>query len=308
MIQNHQKDGKRVALIGANGMLAHMVRSLAPKVWEISPFDLPDFDLTNRERVLRVLGEQRPEIILNCAAYTDVDGCETHEELATQVNGHGPGHLAEAARETGATLVHISTDYVFDGRKETPYIEDDSPNPLSAYGRSKLRGEEAIIASGLESYFIIRTSWLYGPAGKNFVETIVRLAGEREELRIIADQVGSPTYTRDLAQAIFKLLDLSHSASRVPRAGLYGIYHFSNTGVCSWYEFAREIVEQLRQQGGAVKVRDIRPIATEEYPLPAIRPQYSVFSKEKLVRATGLAIPEWRESLAHYFAGRPAAR
>ncbi len=289
-------------------MLAHMVRSLAPKVWEIYPFDLPDFDLTDRERVLRILGEQRPEIILNCAAYTDVDGCETNEELATRVNGHGPGHLAEAARETGAALVHISTDYVFDGRKETPYTEDDSPNPLSAYGRSKLRGEEAILASGLERFFIVRTSWLYGPAGKNFVETIVRLAGEREELRIIADQVGSPTYTRDLAQAIFHLLALPQPASRVPRAGPYGIYHFSNTGVCSWHEFAREIVEQLRRQGRVVKVRDIRPIATEEYPLPAPRPRYSVFSKEKLVRATGLAIPEWRESLAHYFAGRPAAR
>lgn len=289
----------RVALIGANGMLAGMVRRLAPPEYELLPFDLPQFDLSDRELVLKTLGAVAPQVIINCAAYTNVDGCETNEELATRVNGDGPGYLAEAAREIDADLVHISTDYVFDGRKKEPYAEEDAPNPLSAYGRSKLRGERAILESGLKSFFIVRTSWLYGPGGKNFVETIIRLAQEREELRIVADQVGSPTYTADLARAIFRLLGLeSPHASRLTP---YGIYHFANEGACSWHEFGEEIVAQLIRLGAPVKVQRILPIRTDQYPLPAMRPANSVFSKEKYRRATGADIPQWRESLNTYF-------
>lgn len=282
---------RRLALIGANGMLASMVRQMTPSNVELFPLDLPDFDLTERGQVLEVIGGLRPHFIINCAAYTNVDGSETNEELAVRVNGEGPGHLAAAAKETGAILVHISTDYVFDGRKKEPYIEEDAPNPLSAYGRSKLRGEQAILESGLKSFFVVRTSWLYGPGGKNFVETIIRLALEREELRIVSDQIGSPTFTADLAEAIFRLLGT--------RA--FGIYHFSNGGRCSWCEFSEEIVSRLIQSGAPVKTQKIVPIRTDQYPLPAMRPANSVFSKEKYRRATGADIPQWRESLNTYF-------
>ena len=198
----------RLALIGGNGMLAKMVRERAPSEYEVFPFDLPEFDITDRNVVFSTMEKLRPDVIVNCAAYTDVDGCETNEETALLVNGRGPGYLAEAAKELGATLVHISTDYVFDGTKNSPYTEEDVTNPQSAYGRSKLLGERAILESGLDKFFIVRTSWLYGPGGKNFVETIARLATEREELRIVADQIGSPTLTDDLARAIFNLLAL----------------------------------------------------------------------------------------------------
>lgn len=291
-------DRKKLALIGANGMLARMVRHVAPSAYDVIPFDLPDFDITERDLVLSAMTHLRPHFIVNCAAYTDVDGCEKNEELALRVNGRGPGYLAEAALETGATLVHISTDYVFAGDKTEPYFEDDPTGPLSSYGRSKLEGERAILASGLARYFIIRTSWLYGPGGKNFVETILRLAGEREELRIVADQLGSPTYTEDLANAIFSLLETEDA--RRP----YGIYHVSNAGSCSWYEFAVEIVRLARLNKLPVKVERIIPISTEDYPLPAKRPSYSVFSKQKYETITGRTIPEWRESLIKYFAVR----
>lgn len=300
---------KRLALIGANGMLARKAgeRALAAG-YEIVGFDLPGFDITNRSQVLVEMERVQPAVIINCAAFTNVDGCETQEESATEVNGAGPGYLASAAKTIGAVLVHISTDYVFDGCKKSPYLETDPANPLSAYGRSKLAGERAIIASGLKRYFIIRTSWLYGPGGRNFVETIIRLAREREELRIVADQIGCPTYTGDLAEAIFQLLALTdHDRQSTPHSSPgapYGIYHFSNAGRCSWHEFASAIVTQIKGQGEAPKVEKVVPIRTEEYPLPAPRPAYSVFSKEKYRAATGAAVPDWQLSLKRYLQER----
>lgn len=291
---------RRIALIGAKGMLASMVSRIAHKTDQIHPLDLPDFDVTDRDQVLRAIANIQPDVVLNCSAFTNVDGCESQEELATAVNGSGPGYLAEAARESGAVLVHISTDYVFDGTKQAPYAEEDSPNPVSAYGRSKLAGERAVVESGLERYFILRTSWLYGPGGKNFVETIIRLASEKEELRVIADQIGTPTYTEDLARAIFNLLALKTSTSSL----IYGIYHISNEGLCSWHGFADAIVDEMRHRGLPVSVGRVMPIRTEEYPLPATRPAYSVFSKEKYRSATGISLPEWRSSLSRYFAIR----
>lgn len=292
--------GQRLALIGANGMLARMVRSKAPQGYEIFPFDLPDFDLSDRAQVLAEMARLQPAVIVNCAAFTDVDGCETQEELATRVNGVGPGYLAEAAKASGAVLVHISTDYVFAGDKGAPYLETDPTGPLSAYGRSKLAGEQAIMASGLTRYFILRTSWLYGPGGKNFVETILRLAAERDELRVVADQHGSPTYTGDLAGAIYQLLTLPTPA--------YGIYHLSNLGECSWHGFAEAIVALARQAGEPLKVTQLVPIRTEDYPLPARRPAWSVFSKEKYLNVTGKTLPHWRKSLEHYLRERRALR
>ncbi|BCR05396.1 NAD(P)-dependent oxidoreductase [Desulfuromonas versatilis] len=291
---------RRLALVGAKGMLATMVAQNAPANWEILPLDLPEFDLTDEQGVRQTLTRLQPELILNCAAFTNVDACESQEELATRVNGVGAMHLARAAAALDATLVHISTDYVFDGLKAEPYLEQDAPDPRSAYGRSKLAGERAILASGLQRYFIIRTSWLYGPGGKNFVETILRLAAEREELRVVADQVGSPTYTGDLARALFRLLELEQVEGRSP----YGIYHFANAGQCSWFDFAAEIVRLVREAGGPVKARQVAPIRTEDYPLPAQRPAYSVLSTAKYRAVTGQSVPPWQESLRHYLQTR----
>jgi dTDP-4-dehydrorhamnose reductase len=288
----------RLALVGANGMLAGAVRSLAPENYDLVLLDLPDFDLTDKDRVLSVMNQLRPDVIVNCAAYTNVDGCETNEETALLVNGSGPGYLAEAAKKLDATLVHVSTDYVFDGTKNSPYTEEDVTNPQSAYGRSKLLGEKTILESGLEKFFIVRTSWLYGPGGKNFVETIARLAKEREELRIVDDQVGSPTFTDDLARAIFNLLalDTPHASRLTP----HGLYHFADEGECSWYEFAETIVAHLLEAETPLKMKRILPIATHEYPLPATRPAYSVFSKDKYRKVTGAKIPDWKTSLVTY--------
>ncbi|ALC16465.1 dTDP-4-dehydrorhamnose reductase [Desulfuromonas soudanensis] len=291
---------KCLALIGAKGMLASMVLDTASADFEITPFDLPEFDLTDASLVQKVIGELKPDVIINCAAFTAVDACETNEDLANKVNGEGPGILAAAALKVGATLVHISTDYVFDGKQTRPYAEEDRPNPSSAYGRSKLLGEEAIRSSGLKEYFIIRTSWLYGPGGKNFVETVARLAAERQELRIVADQFGTPTYTGDLAGAIFNLLDAA-TVDPPPANSPYGLYHFSNEGECSWHDFALAIVEELKGRGATVVAEAVLPIRTEEYPLPAPRPAYSVFSKEKYRRVTGATVPHWKESLIRYF-------
>lgn len=281
-----------VALIGANGMLASAVRRLAPENWDISGYDLPAFDLTDREAVL-ALADEQPNIIVNCAALTNVDGCESQVDLATRVNGDGPGYLAELALQCRADLVHISTDFIFNGTKDCPYLEEDTPQPVSVYGQSKLHGEEAIRASGLESYFIVRTSWLYGAGGNNFVETMVRLATERETLGVVSDQVGTPTWTDDLVRAMLQLL----------ASGRYGTYHFSNTGQCSWYEFACASIELARQQA-PLKVREVNPIRTEDYPLPATRPCYSVLGKEKISAIPGVQVPAWQQSLKRYFEQR----
>jgi len=285
--------GASIALIGAKGMLARKVIELAPAGATLHLLDLPDFDLTDAGQVLSQLRALDPAVIINCAAYTNVDGCESAVETAMQVNGEGPGHLARAAQALGATLVHISTDYVFDGGGSSPLREGDPTGPRSVYGRSKLRGEQAIQESGLARYLIVRTSWLYGPGGKNFVETMVRLAGERPELRVVADQVGSPTYTGDLARALYQLL-ASDAAS--------GIYHFANAGACSWCEFARQIIALARQHGAPVVTETVQAITTADYPLPAPRPHYSVFDTSKYQRVTGQTVPQWQASLADYFA------
>ncbi len=284
----------RAALIGASGMLAQMIREVAPDHYQWNDFDLPAFDLTLRGQVLSEVGRGGFDLIVNCAAYTDVDGCESNPELANRVNGDGPGLLAEAAKLSGAMLVHISTDYVFDGLATKPYRETSPTGPHSAYGRSKLLGEEEILGSGLEKYLIIRTSWLFGPGGKNFVETMLRLATEREALRVVDDQVGSPTYTADLAQAIFRLL----------AAGQAGIFHFANAGYCSWYEFSREIIRQYVASGGEVALQRHLPITTSEYPLPAPRPAYSVFSTAKYQASCGGEIPSWQDALGRYLIRR----
>lgn len=301
------KDSKaHIALIGAKGMLATMLKRVLSGAWEVHPFDLPEFDITDAAQVRGVMTRLRPDVIINCAAFTQVDRCETEEALASLVNGEAVGFLAEAAKAVDAILVHISTDYVFSGEQTRPYREDDPTGPQSAYGRSKLLGEQAILAGGLEKYFIVRTSWLYGPGGNNFVETMIRLAKEREELRVVADQIGSPTYTGDLAEAIFNLLALvgAPQASPLTPHSPYGIYHFADEGQCSWQEFALAIIDLAREFSEPVVTRRIVPITTADYPLPAKRPAYSVLAKEKYKTVTGARIPAWRESLRKYFENR----
>jgi dTDP-4-dehydrorhamnose reductase len=284
-------------------MLASMLRVSASKSLDLHLYDLPGFDITNAQQVDTVLGELQPDVIINCAAFTQVDNCETQRELAFAVNGQGPVHLVSAAKNLGAVLVHISTDFVFSGEAITPYHEEMATDPLSVYGASKLLGEQAIVNSGLTEYYIVRTSWLYGPNGPNFVETIIRLATEREELGIVSDQTGTPTSTADLANAIWTLLS-SVTSHLSPVTVPYGFYHYSNDGVCTWYDFACEIISQLRLATVPIKVKQIKPITTDEYPVPAKRPAYSVMSKEKIVAATGLNIPPWQESLEKYLEER----
>jgi dTDP-4-dehydrorhamnose reductase len=281
-------------------MLAQKVIAAADCADRLILLDLPEFDITDRSLVLSRIGQIDPDIIINCAAYTQVDKCETEEPLALKVNADGAGFLAEAAAVTDAVLIHISTDYVFSGESAQPYAEEDTTGPLSAYGRTKLKGEQAILNSGLKRFFILRTSWLYGPGGPNFVETILRLAKEREELKIVVDQIGSPTYTGDLAKAIFTLLERVTDGQEM----LYGIYHFSNSGDCSWYDFATEIVARAKDLGLEVKLQTIKPITTEEYPLPAVRPAHSVFNKSKYEAVAKESIPQWQISLKVYLAER----
>lgn len=283
---------RSISLIGANGMLATAVRKLVPAEYLLQLYDLPEFDLTDPVQVF-ALRDSAPDIIINCAAYTNVDGCEEQQELALRVNGTGPGLLAELAKQIDAVLVQISTDFVFDGSDGSPYLEDDLPQPLSVYGKSKLAGEQQVQQSGLQKYFIIRTSWLYGAGGNNFVETMIRLAKEKDQLKVVADQRGTPTWTDDLAQIIFALLHTDQ----------YGIYHYSNAGECSWHEFACEIINQIRFVE-ELQVKKVLPIPTEDYPLPAQRPKYSVLSKVKIKQATGLEIPAWQLSLKAYLTQR----
>lgn len=288
----------KLALIGSNGMLARKVYEQAPADdYAVTGFDLPDFDITSRDQVLAEMERLQPDVIVNCAAYTNVDGAEADEELANRVNGAGPGYLAEAAKAAGALLVHVSTDYVFDGCAGKPYVEPDRVGPLSAYGRSKLAGEQALLASGLTRYLLVRTSWLHGPGGKNFVSTILRLAKERKELRVVADQIGSPTFTGDLAAGLFALAGMVLREERAGRDAPCGIYHFANAGQCSWHEFASAIVAEARDLGVPLAVERVVPIPTAEYPLPAPRPAWSVLSSGCYRKVTGRDVPDWRDGL-----------
>ncbi len=239
----------RVLVLGAEGMLGRDLMAVFGKQLgdganeDLVGWDLAELDIRDCEAVYSALSELRPGIVVNAAAYTDVDGCETNIELATAVNGQAPGHVARVCHEIGAMLVHFGTDFVFDGESERPYHEDDAANPLSVYGRSKWEGERAIGNAGCR-HLIVRTSWLFGPGGRNFVEAILLRAKSGEPLRVVTDQVGRPTLAADLAEAVVRLLD----------AGAQGTVHFANSGQCSWFEFAQEIV---RQAGLATTVQSI---------------------------------------------------
>lgn len=284
----------RITIIGCNGMLARDVKMLLEKEGcRVSGFDLPEIDITDRESIMGCLGNiPGPNLLVNCAAYTAVDKAESEPGPAYAVNRDGPGNLAHACRTMDIPMIHISTDYVFDGKKNGAYVEDDPPNPLSVYGKSKLEGEEAV-RSELPEHLIVRTAWMYGTGGNNFVKTMLRLAREREELRVVADQHGCPTWSRDLAGAI---VHMAGALASNPGGAGWGTYHFCGDGPTTWFDFAGAIIDEGRKYED-LKVQRILPIPTSEYPVPAKRPLNSVLDNGKILRTFGIQPPPWRTSL-----------
>jgi len=276
-----------ILVVGARGMLGQDLMALLGARGH--GVDIDEIDITSPESVMKVVGDLKPEVVVNCAAYTDVDGCESNTETAMAVNGEGVAYLAMACRDLGALLVQVSTDYVFDGGKGRPYVEDDAPCPLSVYGESKLAGE--MNAAFSPEHLIVRTQWLYGLHGKNFVETMLRLGAEKDELTVVDDQIGSPTWTVDLARAIIALID----------NGCRGIYHAANAEYCSWNGFAKAIFEE---QGLPVSVK---PMTTTELNRPARRPLYSTLECSKLAADAGFQPQPWRSALQEYLEIRTAA-
>lgn len=275
-----------ILVTGANGQLGSELRKIGfSALDEVFYTDVAELDITDYAAVEKFVKDNEIDTIINCAAYTAVDKAEEEPELAAKINTEAVSNLARAAAKEGCLLIHISTDYVFDGTGTKPYSEKDKPCPVSVYGRTKLAGEEAILKSRC-FHIIIRTAWLYSSFGNNFVKTILRLAAERPEINVVSDQIGSPTYAGDLAAAIVAIMD---SEERIEHEG---IYHYSNEGVCSWYDFAAEIV---RLSGKECRVK---PVTTADYPTKTQRPAYSVLDKSKIKKTFGIEIPEWKDALA----------
>ncbi len=285
----------RILLIGAKGQLGQALRSPLAPLGNLIPVTRAEVDLSQTASLAEQVAGYQADVIVNAAAYTAVDRAETEPDLAQQVNGVAPGILAQVAADTDATLFHVSTDYVFDGSQSRPYRESDPTAPLGVYGSSKRAGEMAILAAAPERSVIVRTAWVYG-AGEtgNFVKTMLRLGGDRPELRVVADQIGSPTWTQDLAGAIAALVE--HSQTQ-PLADLTGLYHYTNSGACSWYDFAVAIFEEARAIGFPLQIERVVPITTADYPTPAQRPAYSVLWGGKIAERLGQPAPHWRHSL-----------
>ena len=282
----------KILITGANGMLAKEIKERFAEGNELILTDVSELDITNKEGVINFVKEKKPELIINCAAFTAVDKAEECQELAERINGDGPTNLAIAAKEAGAKLVHISTDYVFGGNLELDkdYKEDDEKNPVTAYGITKLHGEQGI-EKNMDEYYIFRTAWLYGIGGNNFVKTMTKLGSTRDEINVVADQHGSPTYAKDLSEIVYQAVN-----KKIP----YGIYNATNEGYTTWYDFTKEI---LAEQGIECKVN---PVTTDEYTemmkiTQAKRPFNSQMSKNKLKEA-GIIVPEWKDGLKRYLA------
>lgn len=287
----------KILITGANGQVGWELQRVFAPLGEVIALGHAQLDLANADALRQAMRHAAPDLILNAAAYTAVDRAEQEPDMAQAVNGIAPGILAEEAQRLNAALVHYSTDYVFDGEKGAPYEEIDAPHPLSVYGATKLAGEKAIAAVDC-AHLILRTSWVYGARGKNFLLTMQRLAREREELRVVDDQHGAPTWSRMLAEATLGIVSQCLHKGRV--ADLLrdkgGLYHLSAGGQTSWFGFASAIVQQ------AEKPPRMTPIGTAEYPLPAARPAYSVLSNEKIARHFGIRLPNWRDSLGQCLA------
>jgi dTDP-4-dehydrorhamnose reductase len=281
-----------ILVIGKIGQVGWELRRTLAPLGRLVCVDYPEIDLTDAGSIRKWVRETAPAILVNAAAYTAVDKAETEPERCQQINGLAPGILAEEAKRLGALLVHYSTDYIFDGSKTTPYVEEDAPNPLGAYGRSKLAGDQAVQhVDG--NYLILRLCWVYGARGQNFMLTMLRLAREREKLRVVGDQFGCPTWSRMIAETTGLALKQALAAGDL--AAHKGVYHLAASGQTSWHGFAQSIIASMPETERKCKV--VEPITTPEYPLPARRPAYSVLSCEKLKRAFGLQLPHWEESL-----------
>lgn len=278
-----------VLVTGANGQLGQSLQFIAgnyPDIQFVFCSSL-DLDITNKENCESVFNRFKPNYCINAAAYTAVDKAESEPEKAYLINVTGAQNIVEVCRETNCILLHVSTDFVFDGTKKTPYTEEDIPNPTGVYGQTKLDGEKAI-QSTFDNYYIIRTSWVYSQFGNNFMKTMLRLGAERDSLSVVNDQIGTPTNAVVLAVVLVNIV-LTHSAQRTTHN--YGIYNFSNEGQCSWYDFAKKIFEINK-----IKI-NLQPIPTSSYPTPAQRPAYSVLDKAKIKNVFGITIKSWEESL-----------
>lgn len=275
-----------ILVTGANGQLGNEMRCVSKDSSNRYIFtDVAELDITNLEAIRKTVKENAVNVIVNCAAYTNVDKAEDDPEKADLLNHKAVENLAIAARESDATLIHISTDYVFHGNQNIPYRETCETDPLGVYGRTKLAGEQAIIKSGCK-YLIFRTAWLYSSFGNNFVKTMLRLTTESAQLKVVFDQVGTPTYAGDLAQLIYRIIERQKFSKQ-------GIYHYSNEGVCSWYDFAKQICKMVCNKC------DIQPCHSNEFPSKVQRPHFSVLDKSKVKKNFSITIPHWEESLAH---------
>ncbi|MDK2799774.1 MAG: dTDP-4-dehydrorhamnose reductase [Clostridiales bacterium] len=275
----------KVLVTGANGQLGYdVVERLKKLNIEHIGVDRQDFDLTNEEQTKSFILNHKPDVVIHCAAYTAVDKAERERDLCYAVNMLGTKYIAQACKEIDAKMIYISTDYVFDGEKEEPYEVTDTPNPINYYGLAKYLGEQEV-QKNLDKFFIVRTSWIFGKKGNNFVKTMLKLGQERKEIKVVYDQVGSPTYTYDLAKLLWDMMQTDK----------YGIYHATNEGYCSWYEFACEIFKVA----GMDDVKVI-PIKSEEYLTKAVRPKYSKLSKDKLELKGFIRLPNWKDALKKY--------
>ncbi len=274
----------KILITGANGMLAKSVRARLKEGNELICTDVANLDITDEEAVMKFVEENKPEYIVNCAAFTAVDKAEEVYDLAEKINANGPGNLAKAAKAVDATLVHISTDYVFDGDLDVTksYVETDAVGPVTVYGKTKLHGEEQVKAN-TDKYYIFRTAWLYGD-GNNFVRTMLKLGNEKDEISVVADQHGSPTYAEDLANIIAEAIE-----KKIP----YGLYHSTNQGFTTWYDFTKKIFELAD-----IKC-NVKPVTSEEFIRPAKRPKNSKLNKQKLLDQ-GVTVPEWEDGLKRY--------
>ncbi len=278
----------KILLIGSSGQVGQALQQTLQPLGNVISLGRKELDLSQPETIPQVIAKIQPSYIINAAAYTAVDKAESESELAHTINSTAPTIIAQMAQTLGATFLHISTDYIFDGKNHTPYTETDTPNPFSVYGESKLLGEKGI-QENCKQYLILRTAWVYGNRGHgNFVKTMLRLGAEREELRVVADQIGTPTHSQEIAKVIPQLLKIQAKS---------GIYHFTNSGVASWYDFAVAIFEEAKQLGYPLQIKRVIPITTLEYPTPAKRPAYSVLSNTKINQTLGAYSPHWRESL-----------
>jgi dTDP-4-dehydrorhamnose reductase len=303
----------RILLTGKKGQIGAQLAVLLPRLGEVAAFDHHELDLLNLDQIRRTIRDVQPDIIVNAAAYTSVDQAESEERQARIINADAPALMAEEAKRIGAWLVHYSTDYVFDGLKSLPYTESDQPNPLNVYGKTKLAGEEAIRLVGVP-HLIFRTAWVYGTTRRNFLLTILRLATEREELKVVGDQFGAPTWSHEIAQGTMKALEqLSQQGCEVlSRFG--GIYHITAAGETSWFEFAKAVLDEASRmprgipwfeaatRGQPLVARRVTPITTREYPTPARRPAHTVLSNSRLKQDFGMEPPGWSLQLRAVFA------